>query len=80
MKNENYLKTFFKEKEIPFKQWELQDENNNFHIINNEVVIEFILKDKGNHKIYADTLRKIDFRNGDVNHYLLYIAKGMVNL
>ena len=75
-----YLNTFFKEKEIPFEEWYIRDNSGCLNFINNEVIIEFIKNDKQNHKAYADTIRKIDFQNGNINHYLKYLAKGIVNL
>jgi hypothetical protein len=75
-----YIKTFFQEKEIPFKQWEIEDKSGFTHIINNELVIEFIQNDKQNHSKYAHVLRRIDFANGDINNYLRYLAEGIINL
>ena len=74
-----YIRQFFAEKEIPFKQWELTDKQGGNHIISNEVVIENI-KNAPKHEqdAIANILRKIDFKNGDVNHFLKHLAQALV--
>ena len=77
--NTKYLENFFNEKEIPFESWEIKKDGTT-HFIDNEVVIESIKKTIGKEQqTVCDTLRKIDFHNGDVNHYLNHLAKGLVN-
>ena len=43
-----------------------------------DVLIEFICNHKEFHKTIRSVLVKIDFNNGDVFHYLLHLAKGMI--
>ncbi len=43
-----------------------------------EMLIDFIEEQKQYHKQIKDTLIKIDFKNGDVFHYLNHLANGMV--
>lgn len=43
-----------------------------------EVLIEYIVAAKQYHKQIRDMLVKIDFKNGDVFHYLKHLATGMV--
>jgi hypothetical protein len=75
----NYINRFFKEKEIPFQQWEIEDEDGTIHIINNEVIIEHIKTTNGiERKTIENILRKIDFSNGDINHFLKHLAYGLV--
>ena len=76
----NYLDKFFKEKDIEYQSWEIEDKNGDIHFIDNEVIIEFIKRDKPNHLRYADTLRRIDFVNGDVNNFFRYLAEKLINL
>ncbi len=45
-----------------------------------EVLINFICTLPSTHKEIKDMLIKIDFRNGDIFHYLRFLAKGMVGL
>lgn len=73
-----YIEDFFAEKEIPFRRWEI-NHNNNIHLIDNEMVIEIIKNvSTTEQKEIADALRKIDFQNGDVNHFLKHLAEGYV--
>ena len=75
---DNYLKTFFEEKDLPYEQWEIETDNT-WHLIDNEVVIEHILITQGDerHQI-EDVIRKIDFQNGNVNHFLRHLAGALV--
>lgn len=75
-----YLKTFFKEKDLPLENWELLDNDGTPHFISNEVVIEAI----GNapaeeQRQIADVIRQIDFKNGNVNDYLKHLAGALIN-
>ena len=79
MKTKQYLKTFFEEKNLPFESWEIEDERGSLHFINNEVVIENIIAaGLEEQSQIVDTIRKIDFANGNVNHFLQHLAKGLV--
>ncbi len=75
-----YLKTFFTEKNLPLANWELQAENGTVHLISNEVVIESILAaGRDEQTQIANVIRKIDFQNGDVNHFLKHLAGALIN-
>jgi len=77
--NEDYLTAFFQEKEIPHKDWEIEA-NGNTHFISNEVVIEHIKVTVGKEQSQiVNILREIDFKNGDVNHFLKHLATGLAN-
>ena len=78
--NSEYLTAFFDEKEIPFQDWTIKAEDGTPHFISNEVVIEHIkiTSEKEKSQIVS-ILRQIDFRNGDVNHFLNHLAQGLVN-
>ena len=79
METKKYLKTFFEEKNIPFQIFTITDIHNNTHYIDTNVVIENILSTTSTEQAQiAMILRKIDFKNGDVNHFLKYLAYGMV--
>lgn len=77
--SKRYLQTFFKEKDLPFQAWEIESSSGVTHMIDSEVVIEAVLNapPEEQEKISA-ILRQIDFRNGDVNHFLKHLAKGLV--
>lgn len=73
-----YLHSFFSEKKIPYKVFKVTDSQGLTHDIPNEVVVEAIAQTRGSErKKIEDTLRKLDFRNGDVNHFLAHLAKGL---
>jgi hypothetical protein len=74
----SYLNKFFAEKRIPEKDFEVTDRQGITHTIPNGVVVEFIASmPKAEQDKAADVIRKIDFQNGDVNHFLKHMA-GMV--
>ena len=75
-----YLKTFFEEKNLPLANWELEDNEGTVHWISNEVVIEHIFAaPRGEQEQIAAVIRKIDFANGDVNHFLRHLAGALIN-
>lgn len=79
MKTSTYIKTFFSEKQIPFTPFEIKDKHQTTHFLNTEVVIEFILSaPQHEQEQIASILRKIDFKNGSVLHFLKYLAHGLV--
>jgi len=74
----SWFDMFFKEKNIPSKVFDVTDRQGITHMIPNEAVIEAIKQTRGSEKAkIEETLRKIDFGNGDVNHYLAHLAKGL---
>jgi len=79
MTTQQWLKTFFEEKDLPFAQWDIEGSDGGFNIISNEVVIEAIhgapLQEQ---KSIQSVLRKLDFANADVNDFLKHLAKGLV--
>ena len=71
----NYLKTFFAEKNLPIVQWEIAANDGTLNFISNEVVIEHIaIAPAHEQKKIANVIRKIDFANGDVNDFLKHLA------
>lgn len=75
-----YLRTFFEEKQLPFQAWEITADDGEIHFIDTDVVKETIFNAAAPAEIktIADTIRRIDFANGDVNHFLKHLAKGMI--
>jgi len=72
------IKTFFNEKDLEYKSWNIEH-NGEFNLIDNEVVIEGILNTKGEErKAIKKMLSKLDFLNKDINDYLHHLAKGMI--
>jgi len=73
-----YLVTFFDEKEIKFEAWEIEMHGET-HFIDTDFVIESILAAPPTEQTQiAATLRKIDFVNGNVNHFLKFLAESLV--
>lgn len=74
-----FLRAFFAEKEIPERIFEFTDSRGVWHQVPNAVVVERIGAcpvDAGLAEIER-ILRRIDFANGDVNHFLAHLARGM---
>ena len=69
-----YIENFFDEKEIPETTFEVEGPSGT-NFIPNDVVIEHIKKAPAHEqKQIGDVLRKIDFMNGNVNHFLEHLA------
>ena len=78
--NPGYIDTFFKEKNVPYASWTITDKNGEANFIDNETVIAFIKKTRGTERTkISNMLRRIDFANGNVNHFLRHLAEGLVN-
>lgn len=75
-----YLRDFFSEKEVPEQNWKLVDKARFVHHISNVSVVEHMVN-CGTREAAAirDTLVRIDFHNGDVNHYLKHLAGALIN-
>jgi len=74
-----WFETFLAEKALPIKSWEIEDASGTVHFIDSEVVIEAIKGAPANEQAQIkDTIVKIDFANGDVNHFFGHLAKGLV--
>lgn len=74
---EKWLETFLEEKGIDlelrlYNVWS----GTAMHMVSGEVVKEAILKANTQEKRFIkETLVKIDFQNGDINHFLKHLAK-----
>jgi len=79
MAKKDFFDVFFEEKKIPPKTFEVKDKHGNTHFIDNEFVISLIKSaSQEEKKKIEQVLRKIDFHNGDVNHFLEHLAKGYI--
>ncbi len=77
---DKWFETFLEEKNLPFKSWEIEDKNGTTNFIDSDVVIEAIgTASDGEKKAIKDTIVKIDFMNGDVNHFFEHLATGLIN-
>ena len=76
----SYLNRFFAEKEIDSVVFEKVDRFGDLHILNTEVVIEHISLTSGNERKQIEgIIRKIDFHNGDLNHFFAHLAEAIAN-
>lgn len=77
-KNSSYLVTFFEEKELKSEIF-FYSEGYNHATLSNYDVIDAVLntEDKVVLKQIEDTIRKIDFLNGDINHLLKHLGEGI---
>ena len=76
----NWFQIFLDEKNLPYASWEIQDETGTTNFIDNDVVIETIKNTSTTEQSkIKDILVKIDFHNGDVNHFFRHLAKGLVS-
>jgi hypothetical protein len=70
-----YLARFFDEKGLESKTYEVEDPTGLAHFIPTEVVVEHIhAAPNVEQRQIADILRRIDFLNGDVHHFLNHLA------
>lgn len=75
-----YLRDFFAEKDIPEVAWDLEAEDGTPHHMPNAVVVEHMtLCSPAEARGIEDVLRKIDFADGDVNHFLRHLAGALIN-
>lgn len=73
-----FLRDFFTEKDVPEKIFEVEGPEWGTNHIPNTVVVEHItLCSNAEAKDIEGVLRKIDFANGDVNHFLGHLAKAI---
>jgi len=75
-----YLRDFFAEKDIAPRIFDKVGRDGTPHMIPNAVVVEHMvnLEDPEILRNLENTLRRIDFKNGDVNHFLEHLAGAVV--
>lgn len=73
-----YLQNFFAEKDIPEATFEVEGPEWGTNFIPNTVVVEHMTQiGEDEARQIEGVLRKIDFHNGDVNHFLGHLAKAL---
>lgn len=73
-----YIETFFREKEIPFVIFQIEHKGQ-VHFVKNTYIIELIKElPYSETKLIEVALRRLDFTNQDINHYLEHLARGYV--
>ncbi len=73
-----FLSTYFEEKKLEYRQFHYKT-NNCLHIIDTETIISYILSypDEGILKILENAIRRLDFYNKDIYHFLRYIGRNI---
>mgnify|MGYP001583285306 CR=1 FL=1 len=74
-----YFKDFFEEKDSIKDSFEVTDSQGTLHVFDKQMVLQEILAlPNKNQKQIRDRFVIIDFKNGDINHFIEYILKGLV--
>ena len=74
-----WFETFLAEKDLPFVSWEIKDRNGEVNFIDSDVVVEHILiAPEDEQSKIKDVIVKIDFANGDVNHFFKHLATALI--
>jgi hypothetical protein len=76
---QKYLNVFFEEKALDERTYEIENDGMT-HFVESEFVIEVIKNSTSaaEQEQIANIIRKIDFMNGDVHHFLQHLATGYV--
>jgi hypothetical protein len=75
---QKYFNNFFEEKQLPYEMFEIEHQGQ-AHLIDTDFVIELIKgAPQAEQKQIRNTLVKIDFVNGNVNHFLKFLAESFV--
>ena len=78
MTSTSYLATFFDEKQLDERIYEVDAPGGTCNMIPSTAVIERVLTTRGEEAdAIADIVRKIDFANGDLHHFLKHLAGAM---
>ena len=80
MEFQKWFDAFLEEKEIPEQIWELTAPNGDLHILGTETIIDHIkIAPVHEQTQIKNVIVKVDFANGDINHFFKYLAQGLVN-
>lgn len=76
MTNQEFFDLFFEEKKLPLVSWEIVV-GETTHFIDSDFVIDLIgcIEDDDEARRIEVILRKIDTQNGDVHHFLRFLAE-----
>ena len=79
-KKESYISRYFAESDKINSEFTIEDSKGNTHIFDKEQVeAEINAMPKDIQKKIENVLTQIDFNNGDPNHFLEYVLKGLVS-
>jgi hypothetical protein len=75
-----WFTTFLAEKDLPSEVFTVTADNGVEHIMSTDVIIETIMNcNAKEQKGIKDMIVRIDFANGNVNHYFKHLGKGLAN-
>ena len=73
-----WFTTFPEEKNLPFKSFDIEHCGES-HIIDSDFIIDLIKNSSDDEQAsIKNTIVKIDFANGDVNHFFEHLANGYI--
>lgn len=73
-----WFETFLNEKDLPYQSWEIEHDGQT-HYIDSDVVVEAVKGAPAHEQAsIKNTIVKIDFMNGDVNHFFRHLAGALV--
>jgi hypothetical protein len=75
---QKYLELFFDEKEVPYESWEIEAFEETHYIDTDFIIAAIKEAPKSEQDEIVHTLRRIDFVNGNVNHFLKFLAEAYV--
>ena len=74
----DFFTTFFNEKNLVERIYEVNAEDGTINLIPTSMVIAAIQQTQGQERQQVERiLRELDFRNGDVHHFLGHLAQAM---
>ena len=77
---QKYFENFFNEKQLPYETFEIEH-NGQMHFVEMDFVIELIkTAPRPEQMQIRNTLVKIDFVNGNVNHFLKFLAESYIKM
>lgn len=75
-----WFETFLEEKDLPFESFSVTAESGEVHVMDTDVIIEAIKGCSPNEQAGIKSMMvRIDFANGNVNHYLKHLGQGLAN-
>jgi hypothetical protein len=74
----DFITTFFNEKQLDERTYEVPGPGGTLNMIDSDVVIDHIKLTRGEERKQIEgILRRIDFMNGDVHHFLRHLAQAL---
>lgn len=78
--DDQYFKDFFEEKTSIDDSFTVIDKKGTTHVFDKQMVLAEILNmSKGTKKMVRRKFTQIDYANGDINHFIKYLLKGLVD-